>query len=68
MPNQPPPSERLPLTANLYAWRGRPAAVIPGRYGVVYDPAPRVVSWTLLVRDGTPVSEKQFRTLMFTQE
>ena len=68
MPIPVPSPDRLPRTANLYTWQGKPAAVIPGRCGVIYDPAPQAVSWTELVRDGTPVSEHQFWTLLHAQE
>ena len=59
-----PPPNRLPRTANHYQWRGKPAALIPGGRAVVYEPLPRFVPWTRLVRQGTPISERQFQILI----
>jgi len=59
-----PKADRLPFTADLYQLGGKPAALIPGRCGVIYDPAPRVVPWTELMRRGTPISREQFTILL----
>ena len=64
---QTPPPNRLPCTADHYLWRGKPAALIPGRCDVVYEPAPRTVPWTELIRQGTPISAKQFHMLIRSQ-
>jgi hypothetical protein len=63
-----PPPDRLPCTADHYQLKGKPAALIPGRCGVVYDPAPRMVPWTELLRDGKPISSRQFQVLLCEQE
>ena len=63
-----PPPHRLPCTADHYQWRGKPAALIPGRCGVVYDPVPRLVPWTELLRHGKPISLGQFRMLLLELE
>ena len=65
---QAPPPNRLPRTADHYQWRGKPAALIPGRCGVVYEPTPRTVPWTELMRQGTPISAKQFHILICSQD
>ena len=59
-----PTPDRLPCTADHYQWRGKPAAVIPGRCGIVYEPDPRIVPWTLLVRQGKRISSHQFQLLL----
>ena len=64
MPYPVPAPDRLPFTADHYQLRGKPAALIPGRFGVVYDPAPRVMPWSELIRLGTPISEEQFHHLV----
>ena len=63
-----PDPDRLPLTADHYQWQGKPAALIPGRYGVVYDPAPRCLPWSKLVTHGKRISETQFKTLLAALE
>lgn len=68
MPLMPPPANRLPCTADHYQWRGKPAALIPGRCGVVYDPEPRIVSWTELLRHGKRISSWRFKMLLSEQE
>ena len=59
-----PSHDRLPRTAEHYQWRGKPAALIPGRCGVVYEPAPRLLPWTELLRQGKPISSRQFEVLL----
>ena len=59
---------RLPFTADHYQWRGKPAALIPGRCGVVYEPAPRLLPWSELVAEGRRISEHQFKSLLYCQE
>ena len=59
-----PGPDRLPFTANYYQVGDKPAAVIPGHYGVVYHPEPRAIPWTELIRKGTPISQEQFRMLL----
>jgi hypothetical protein len=61
-----PAADRLPFTAEHYRLGSKPAALIPGRCGVVYDPAPRTVPWTQLIRQGTPISREQFTILLFS--
>jgi hypothetical protein len=61
-----PDPDKLPLTADHYQYRGKPAAVIPGRCGVVYEPEPRAMPWTELVAGGKPISATQFRNLLYT--
>lgn len=56
--------ERLPYTASHYQWKGKPAALLAGRFGVVYEPAPRTMPWTELQRQGKPISAEQFRILL----
>lgn len=68
MANSIPPPHRLPRTADHYQWRGKPAALIPGRCGVVYEPTPRLLPWTELIRHGKPISSWQFRMLLLEQE
>jgi hypothetical protein len=63
-----PPPDRLPCTADHYLWRGKPAALIPGRCGVIYDETPRLVPWTELLRNGKPISQSRFRMLLSEQE
>lgn len=63
-----PPPDRLPCTAGLYQWQGKPAALIPGRCEVIYDATPRLVPWTELLRNGKPISSSQFRMLLCEQE
>jgi hypothetical protein len=63
-----PSPDRLPRTADHYQLKGKPAALIPGRCGVVYEPAPRVVPWTELLRNGKPISSRQFQALLYEQE
>ncbi len=60
-----PAAERLPFTAEHYRLGSKPAALIPGRYGVVYDPAPRAMPWKELLRRGTPISNEQFTNLLY---
>lgn len=64
----PPEADHLPLTANHYQWRGKPAAVVPGRFGVIYEPAPRDIPWSELIQQGTPISAQQFQALLYAQE
>ena len=64
MLNLPPDAEHLPRTADHYQWRGKPAAVVPGRFGVIYEPAPRGMPWSDLIRQGTPISAEQFQALL----
>ena len=40
-----PAAERLPFTAEHYRLGSKPAALIPGRCGVVYEPSPRARPW-----------------------
>ena len=63
-----PDPYRLPITADHYQWQGKPAALVPGRYGVVYDPLPRGLPWSELVTNGKRISEMQFRNLLFDLE
>jgi len=56
--------ERLPFTASHYQWKGKPAALLTGRCGVVYEPEPRTIPWTELQRQGKPISAEQFRMLL----
>jgi hypothetical protein len=65
MPINLPAAERLPFTAEHYRLGSKPAALVPGRYGVVYDPAPRAISWKELLRRGTPISNEQFTNLLY---
>jgi hypothetical protein len=60
-----PTPENLPFTADLYRMSGKPAALVPGQYGVIYEPAPRYVPWTELMRKGTPISQQQFSVLLY---
>jgi len=60
-----PAAERLPFTAEHYRLGSKPAALIPGRCGVVYEPAPRAMPWTELLRRGTPISGQQFNDLLY---
>lgn len=59
---------RLPFTADHYQWRGKPAALIPGRWGVVWEPEPRTMPWSELVAHGKRISERQFRVLLYALE
>ena len=59
-----PAANQLPFTAECYRLGKKPAALIPGRCGVVYEPAPRALPWTELIRRGTPISHEQFTILM----
>jgi hypothetical protein len=68
MTRQLPDPYRLPFTADHYQWQGKPAALIPGRFGVVYDPTPRCLPWSELVANGKRISEMQFKALLFTLE
>ena len=63
-----PEPHRLPCTADHYRYAGKPAALIPGRCGVVYEPDPRIVPWTEMLRLGTPISKKQFDILLYSQD
>ena len=63
-----PNPHRLPFTADHYQWRGKPAALIPGRCGVVYEPAPRVMPWSELIAKGKRISEQQFKLLLHEQD
>ena len=63
-----PTPDRLPRTADHYQLRGKPAALIPGRCGVVYEPAPRAVPWTELLREGKRISSRQFMVLLHAQD
>jgi hypothetical protein len=63
-----PAPDRLPFTADHYQWRGKPAALIPGRCGVVYEPSPRIMPWSELVRSGKRISAHQFRILLCALE
>jgi hypothetical protein len=56
--------EQLPYTASHYQWKGKPAALIAGRCGVIYEPEPRTIPWTELQRQGKPISAEQFRILI----
>jgi hypothetical protein len=60
--------EQLPYTASHYQWKGKPAALIAGRCGVIYDPGPRTIPWTVLQRQGKPISVEQFRILLSSLE
>jgi len=62
-----PEPDRLPFTADHYRFAGKPAALIPGRCGVVYDSVPRVIPWTEMLRLGTPISKQQFDILLYSQ-
>jgi hypothetical protein len=55
-------------TAERYELRGKPAVLIPGRCRVIYEPAPRQVPWTEVIRHGKRISEQQFRMLLCTQD
>ena len=68
MPLDLPHPEQLPLTADHYQWQGKPPALVPGRYGVVYDPMPRCVPWSELASKGKRISESQFKSLLYTLE
>lgn len=57
-------AERLPYTAAHYLWKGKPAALLAGRCGVIYEPEPRAIPWTELQRQGKPISAEQFRMLL----
>ena len=59
---------RLPFTADHYQWRGKPAALIPGHCGVVYEPTPRLMPWSELVSGGKRISERQFKVLLYALE
>jgi hypothetical protein len=59
---------RLPFTADHYQWRGKPAALIPGRCGFVYEPTPRTMPWSELIANGKRISEQQFMSLLYAQE
>jgi hypothetical protein len=59
-----PDPEHLPRTVDHYRWQGKPAALIPGRCGIVYDPLPRRMPWTRLIADGKRISEQEFRALL----
>jgi hypothetical protein len=61
-----PDPERLPFTADHYNFRGKPAALLPGRCGVVYEPAPRIMPWTELMAKGKPISADTFRELLYS--
>ncbi len=63
-----PDPHRLPFTADHYQWRGKPAALIPGRCGVVYEPKPRMLPWSELISEGRRISEQQFKSLLYSQE
>ena len=60
-----PQADRLPCTADHYQWKGKPVALLPGRFGVVYEPAPRKVPWSEIIRSGTRISARQFELLMY---
>jgi len=57
-------AERLPYTASHYQWKGKPAVLLAGRCGVIYEPEPRTIPWTELQRQGKPISAEQFRILL----
>jgi hypothetical protein len=59
---------RLPFSADHYQWRGKPAALIPGRCGVVYEPSPRTMPWSKLAAHGKRISERQFKMLLYALE
>lgn len=59
-----PAAERLPDTASHYQWKGKPAALLAGRCGIIYEPEPRTIPWTELQRQGKPISAEQFRMLL----
>lgn len=59
-----PEPTQLPLTADLYLFRGKPTAVIPGRIGVTYRPNPKAVPWSLVIRNGTRISAARFHSLV----
>lgn len=67
MISSPPAADRLPFTADHYQLGSKPAALIPGRFGVIYEPLPQVVPWTELLRHGTPISARQFQALLYAQ-
>ncbi len=60
-----PEAQRLPFTAEHYRLGSKPAALIPGYCGVVYDPEPRAMPWKELLRRGTPISGQQFTDLLY---
>jgi hypothetical protein len=59
---------RLPFAADHYQLQDKPAALIPGRGGVVFDPSPRTVPWTELLAKGKRISERQFLMLLHALE
>lgn len=64
MASMPLAAERLPDTTSHYQWKGKPAALLAGRCGVIYEPEPRTIPWTELQRQGKPISAEQFRILL----
>ncbi|MGD9264256.1 MAG: hypothetical protein PVJ71_00610 [Lysobacterales bacterium] len=62
-----PTPDRLPSTADHYKWRGKPAVVIPGHCGVVFEPSPRAMPWTELLVQGERISARQFEVLLQQQ-
>ena len=60
-----PNPDRLLFTADHYQWRGKPAALIPGKWAIVYEPAPRTIPWTRLVSGGKRISQHQFKMLLY---
>ena len=63
-----PSPERLPRTADFYKWQGKPAALIPGRCAIVYEPTPRRLPCYQLVADGNVISAREFRILLLSQD
>lgn len=59
-----PLPEKLPRTADHYEWHGKPVAIVPGRFGVAYEPGPRAIPWTQVIKQGRRISAEQFWALV----
>lgn len=59
-----PDPNHLPRTADHYEWEGKPVAIIPGRMGVAYEPSPKAIPWTTVIKQGRRISAEQFWVLV----